>query len=151
MRRLSPGPSLGDTINVKEANMPSASRDSASDRVAFEGVEICLEDLDGGYTVCFESHTADADLAELFRGLPDDRAQLPRWGYVITGKVGFRFPDREEIYEAGDAYYVPPGHTPVHHAGTEIVEFSPTEILAATVPVVMKNLEASGAAIGDGS
>ena len=28
---------------------------------------------------------------------------------------------------AGDAYYVPPGHTPVHYAGAEIVEFSPTE------------------------
>jgi hypothetical protein len=22
----------------------------------------------------------------LFRGLPDDRAQLPRWGYVVNGK-----------------------------------------------------------------
>ena len=39
----------------------------------------------------------------------------------------FRFGDREETYEAGDAYYVPPGHTPVHHAGAELVEFSPTE------------------------
>ena len=39
----------------------------------------------------------------------------------------FRFADREETYQAGDAYYVPPGHTPVHHAGAEVVEFSPTE------------------------
>ena len=96
--------------------------------------------LEGGYSVCFESHTADADLASLFRGLTDDRCQLPRWGYVLEGKVGFRFPDREETFEAGDAYYVPPGHTPVHYAGAEIVEFSPTDVLGQTIPVVLGNL-----------
>ncbi len=128
--------------------MPSVSRDTASEQVAFEGVEVRLEHLDGGYSVCFESHTADADLAELFRGLPDDRAQLPRWGYVIAGQVGFRFADREETYGAGEAYYVPPGHTPVHHAGAEIVEFSPTEILGETIPVVLGNLHAAEGAVG---
>ena len=131
--------------------MPNVSRETASERIALEGLDVRLEHLDGGYSVCFESHTADADLADLFRGLPDDRAQLPRWGYVITGKVGFRFADREETYEEGDAYYVPPGHTPVHYAGAEIVEFSPTEILGETIPVVMRNLQAAGAAIGSAS
>jgi hypothetical protein len=131
--------------------MPNASRETASEEIAFGGLEVRLENLDGGYTVCFESHTADADLADLFRGLPDNRAQLPRWGYVIKGKVGFRFSDREETYEAGDAYYVPPGHTPVHYAGAEIVEFSPTETLGETIPVVMRNLEAAGVEVGSPS
>jgi hypothetical protein len=124
--------------------MPKVSKETASETIALEGLEVQLEHLDGGYSVCFESHTADADLADLFRGLPDDRSQLPRWGYVIEGKVGFRFADREERYEAGDAYYVPPGHTPVHFAGAEIVEFSPTEALAETIPVVLANLRAAG-------
>lgn len=62
--------------------MPSASKDTASEKIAFEGLDVRLESFDGGYSVCFESHTADADLAHLFRGLPDDLAQLPRWGYV---------------------------------------------------------------------
>jgi hypothetical protein len=53
-------------------------------------------------------HTADADLADLFCGLPLDRAQLPRWGCVIKEKVGFRFAGHVETYAAGDAYYVPP-------------------------------------------
>jgi ribosomal protein L16 Arg81 hydroxylase len=57
----------------------------------------------------------------------------------------FRFADHEETYEAGDAYYVPPGHTPVHHAGAEIVEFSPTEGLVETIAVVMGNLDGAGA------
>jgi hypothetical protein len=131
--------------------MPNASKETASEAIAFGGLEVRLENLDGGYTVCFESHTADADLAGLFRGLPDNRAQLPRWGYVIKGKVGFRFSDREETYEAGDAYYVPPGHTPVHYAGAELVEFSPTEILGETIPVVMKNLKAAGVEVGSPS
>src|SRR5687768_18393618 len=107
--------------------MPKVSRETASETIAIEGVDARLENLEGGYTVCFESHMADADLADLFRGLPDDRCQLPRWGYVLEGKVLFRFADREETYEAGDAYYVPPGHTPVYYAGAEIVEFSPTD------------------------
>jgi hypothetical protein len=123
--------------------MPNVSKQTASEQIAFDGVEVAVEHLDGGYSVCFESHTADADLADLFRGLPDDRAQLSRWGYVIRGKVGFRFADRDETYHAGDAYYVAPGHTPVHYAGTELVEFSPTAVLAETIPVVMANLAAA--------
>jgi hypothetical protein len=126
--------------------MPKTSRDTASENVAMEGLDIRLEHLEGGYSVCFESHTADADLAPLFQGLPEDRCQLPRWGYVLKGKISFRFAEREETYEAGDAYYVPPGHTPIHHAGAEIVEFSPTKVLGETIPVVMENLRAASAA-----
>ena len=125
--------------------MPKVSRETASETVSLEGLEVRVEHLDGGYSVCFESHTADADLADLFRGLPDDRCQLPRWGYVLEGMITFRFEDREETYVAGDAYYVPPGHTPVHYAGAEIVEFSPTDGLGETIGVVMKNLDAAGA------
>ena len=75
--------------------MPSVSKETASETIALDGLEVRLEHLDGGYSVCFESHTADGDLGGLFRGLPDDRCQLPRWGYVITGKVAFRLADRE--------------------------------------------------------
>jgi hypothetical protein len=127
--------------------MPKVSRQTASETIAMEGLDVRLENLEGGYSVCFESHSADADLADLCRGLPDNRCQLPRWGYVLRGRVSFRFGDREETYEAGDAYYVPPGHTPVHHAGAEIVEFSPTEVLGETIGVVMENLRAAGAQV----
>lgn len=127
--------------------MPSVSKATAPTKVTWEGVDIHHADLEDGYAVCFEKHTADADLAPLFRGLPEDRAQLPRWGYVIKGRIGFRFADREETYEAGEAYYVGPDHTPVCHAGTEIVEFSPSEILNETIPVVLRNLDANGIAV----
>ncbi len=127
--------------------MPSASKSNATTKVTWDGVDIDHADLEGGYAVCFERHTADADLATLFRGLPEDRAQLPRWGYVIEGRIGFRFADREETYEEGDAYYVEAGHTPVYYAGTEIVEFSPTATLNETIAVMLRNLDANGIAV----
>ena len=92
----------------------------------------------------FESYTADADLAPLFAGLPDDRCQCPHMGYVVKGKVKFTFSDgREEVYEAGDAYYAPPGHLPYLYAGSEVVEFSPSAELQETMEVVERNMEAA--------
>ena len=67
--------------------MPNVSKATASETVTVDGLEVSLENFDGGYTVCFESHTADADLAPIFQGLPDDRCQFPRWGYVLRGRV----------------------------------------------------------------
>ena len=78
----------------------------------------------------------------LNHGLDEARplCQLPRWGYVLKGKTSFQLAGREESYEAGDAYYVPPGHIPVHHVGAEIIEFSPTDVLGATMAAVMRNM-----------
>jgi Cupin domain len=125
--------------------MPRASQESASENVTVEGYEGHFEHFDGGYTVGFETYTADADMAPMFKGLPDDRCQCPHWGYVVRGRVKYTTTDgQEETYEAGEAYYVPPGHTPSIYAGTEVVEFSPTEELAKTMEVVQKNMEATG-------
>ena len=121
--------------------MPKVSKETAT-RVEDMGVmEGRYEEL-GGYTVGFESFREDADGTPLFRGLPDDRCQSPHWGYVLRGRVTFRFADHDETYEAGDAYYAPPGHIPVIEAGTDIVEFSPTEDYGRTMAVVAENLGA---------
>ena len=122
--------------------MPKTSLETAS-RVVDAGVmEGRYEEL-GGYTVGFESFREDADGTPLFRGLPDDRCQSPHWGYVFSGKVTFKYADHEETYEAGDAYYAPPGHIPVVTAGTEVVEFSPTEEYGRTMEVLARNLAAA--------
>jgi hypothetical protein len=78
----------------------------------------------------------------LFKGLPFDECQCEHMGYVIKGKLAFRSRDGEEVFEGGDAYYVGPGHTPVLYAGTEVVEFSPTDELGHTMKVVASNMEA---------
>jgi hypothetical protein len=125
--------------------MPGASKTSASETEVMEGFEGHYEHMHGGYTVGFESYGADADMAPVFKGLPDDRCQCEHWGYVLKGKLGFRYADREETFNAGDAYYAPPGHTPILYAGAEVVEFSPTDELGHTMEVVVKNMEAASA------
>jgi hypothetical protein len=125
--------------------MPKASRETASEHMELEGYEGHFEDF-GPYTVGFERYSADADLAPFFEGLPDDLCQAPHLGYVLKGKVRFTFADgREETYQAGDAYYAPPGHTPYLYAGSEVVEFSPTPELQQTMDVVARNMEAGAA------
>jgi mannose-6-phosphate isomerase-like protein (cupin superfamily) len=124
--------------------MPKISRQTASITESAPGYEGSFEDL-GGYTVAFETYTEDADMAPLFVGLPDDRCQCPHWGFVLQGKVTYHYGDRSETIESGEAYFVPPGHTPELHAGTELVEFSPTAELERTLEVVLRNVEAAQA------
>jgi hypothetical protein len=119
--------------------MPSAAKSSTPVSVDEDIIEGRYADL-GGYTVGFETFRADADPAPLFRGLPDDRCQCPHWGYVVSGKVVYRYADRDEIYTAGQAYYGAPGHLPLMFAGTELIEFSPTDKLNETMAVVARNL-----------
>ena len=124
--------------------MPHTNKASAPVGVDIAELEGRYVDLDG-YTVGFETYPVDVDPAVFFRGLPDDRCQCPHWGVVLTGSITFRFADHIETYAAGDAYYAPPGHTPLIAAGTEVVEFSPTDALAQTMAVVGANLAAAGA------
>lgn len=97
----------------------------------------------GEYTVAFETDKTDLDPAALFVGLPDDRCQCPHWGIVLTGKVVFLYADHDEEFHAGDAYYGAPGHLPLMFAGTEIIEFSPTEALTKSLAVIEANLAAT--------
>jgi hypothetical protein len=82
--------------------MPRISRTDAPITLDLPVIEGRYVELDG-YTVGVETHKADIDPAPLFRGLPDVRCPCPHWGVVISGKVVFRYPDREETFVAGDA------------------------------------------------
>lgn len=123
--------------------MLKASKNSASESVELEGYEGHFEKLDDGYTVGFETYTQDADMAPLLKGLPNDQCQAAHWGYVIKGRVTYHFGDGDETFEEGDAYYVPPGHTPELYEGTEVVEFSPTDEFQRTLEVATKNAESA--------
>jgi mannose-6-phosphate isomerase-like protein (cupin superfamily) len=127
-------------MTTRGGTMPKVSKQTASSTEHAPGFEGHFEDL-GGYTVAFETYSEDTDLATLFIGLPDDRCQCPHWCVVLKGKVTFHYGERAETIEAGEAYFAPPGHTPELHAGTEVVEFSPTAELARTLEVVKANVE----------
>jgi hypothetical protein len=122
--------------------MPKVSKDSATQGGEFGPVTDRSDQLES-YTVNFTSFAEDVDGTPLLKGLPDDRCQCPHWGYVLSGKVRFTYADGEEVFEAGDAFYTPPGHIPViQEAGTEFVMFSPAEELKQTQEVMNRNMEA---------
>ena len=124
--------------------MPKVSRETAS-HVEDIGVLVSRSDEVDGTTIEFASFREDADATPFFERLPDGRCQSRHWGYVLQGRMTFRYADRDEVYEAGDAYYAPPGHIPVVTAGTEVVEFSPADEYAKTQTVLARNLAAARA------
>jgi hypothetical protein len=122
--------------------MPKVSKHSATQGGEFGPVTDRSDRLEG-YTVNFTSFSEDIDATPLMKGLPDDRCQCPHWGYVVNGRMTFRYPDREEVFEAGDAFYTPPGHVQVgNEPGTDVVMFSPAEELKETEAVMVKNMDA---------
>ena len=52
-----------------------------------------------------------------------------------------RYGDRDEVIEAGDAFYMPPGHVPAAVAGTELVMFSPQDELTAMEAAMREAME----------
>ena len=94
-----------------------------------------------GYTMCFTTIREAHDLAPALAGLPGGHCTCPHWGYVTRGRVVFTFADRQEVYEAGDAFYTPPGHTPAADADTELVMFSLADLLEATEAAIMKSMQ----------
>jgi hypothetical protein len=134
--------SLRHNRSKEATQMPKVSKDSATQGGEFGPVVDRSDQLEG-YTVNFTSFREDIDASPLLKGLPDDRCQCPHWGYVVNGRITFRYADGEEVFESGDAFYTPPGHVPVkHEPGTEVVMFSPAEQLRKTEAVMMENMQA---------
>jgi hypothetical protein len=68
---------------------------------------------------------------------PTDRRR-PDQGGLHAGS----YADHEETYQAGDAFYMPPGHVPAAETGTEFLQFSPTDQLAETLAAMKANAAA---------
>jgi hypothetical protein len=127
---------------VKEKPMGKISPETTSKHLDLDGIEARYGALDG-YTVGFEFSAHDQDPAPLFTGLPDNACQARHWGVVLEGTLVIRYADNsEDVIEAGEAYYAPPGHLPLFKAGTRLIEFSPTHELDKTMAKVMVNVDA---------
>ena len=120
--------------------MPKVSKHAGADHQDYGPVEEWSRDVDG-YNLSFVSFKVDIDSTPMLKGLPDDRCPCPHWGYVFKGRVVFTFGDREEVNEAGDAFYVPGGHLQRADAGTEYLQFSPAEELQRVSQTIMKNMQ----------
>ena len=66
---------------------------------------------------------------------------MPALGYLLAGTLTVSYADREETYQAGDAFYMTPGHVPAAEAGTEFIQFSPAEQLAQTLAAMRANAQ----------
>ncbi len=62
-------------------------------------------------------------------------------GLCVKGRLTVRYGDHEEVIEAGDAFYMSPGHAPEAEAGTEFVQFSPAKELAETEAAIAKSMQ----------
>ena len=78
--------------------MPKASKESAFEHETVEGYEGHFEHLDGGWTVGFETYTQDADLVQLFEGLPDDRCQQRKGSPRAKPPMSSRVPAKDATW-----------------------------------------------------
>jgi len=109
-------------------------------RKSLESNEVVVHETDwGDMHVSFETFLKTLDVAPLLKGLPNDRCQCPHWGYVLKGRMRIKGNVGEEVVNAGDAYYMAPGHSVVMESGTEVIEFSPKEEHKKTMEVVERN------------
>ena len=120
--------------------MPKISKESAPD-VQEYGPALDISGRLEDYTVNFVTIKQAHSLAGMFKGLPDESCPCPHWGYLFTGKITVTYPDHEEVYEAGDAFYMSPGHVPAAEMGSEFVQFSPADVLADVRAVMMVNAQ----------
>ncbi|HMN79192.1 MAG TPA: hypothetical protein PKA20_04590 [Burkholderiaceae bacterium] len=97
----------------------------------------------GTMNVGYERLAAGTDTRPLFVGLPDNRCQCPHWGYLLKGRVRVFYADREEVIRAGEAYYMPPGHTTLVEEDCEQLHFSPQGEYRKTLAVIERNLAAA--------
>ena len=122
--------------------MPKAAKETTPTTMDFEIAEDRSCELDD-FTVNFVTIRQSHDLAPMLAALPGGMCQCPHWGVMAKGRMTVRYADREEVFEAGDAFYTPPGHIPVQNEpGTEFVSFSPSEELRTAEAVMMKNMHA---------
>jgi mannose-6-phosphate isomerase-like protein (cupin superfamily) len=119
--------------------MPSISKQTATEKDY--GVVVDRSGEMDGYTVNIVTMVEPQDMTGMLSSLPGGQCHCPHWGYVFSGRMTVRYDDSEETVEAGDAFYMPPGHVPTYEAGTELVQFSPTDQLAETEAAIMKFMQ----------
>ncbi|HMG64956.1 MAG TPA: hypothetical protein VK599_18580 [Streptosporangiaceae bacterium] len=120
--------------------MPKISKQSAPD-VMDAGPAVDRGGHLDDYAVDFVTIQQGHSLAPLLAGLPGDSCPCPHWGYVFAGQITVTYPDREEVFEAGDAFYMPPGHVPAAVEGSEFVMFSPGAQLAEVMTAMAANAQ----------
>ncbi len=99
----------------------------------------------GDTAVAYVHLAAGADAAPLLKGLPNDKCSCPHWGYILEGAVHVLYADgKQEVAQAGDLFYWPPGHSVRVEKDTTFVEFSPKQELKSVYDHIGRQLAVKG-------
>jgi hypothetical protein len=102
------------------------SKDDLPIAVQTDGYVGSYEEM-GEYLFAFESCVSGYSMDPLVSIFPDKACPVEHWGFVFTGRVRVEYVDgTEEIFNAGDAFWVPPGHRPYMLADTQLLQVSRT-------------------------
>jgi hypothetical protein len=122
--------------------MPTVSKHTTDKVEEYPVATDRSSELDG-YTVNFVDITETHSLAPMLASLPGGHCRCPHWGYLFHGRMIVHYEDHDEVFEQGQAFYMPAGHVPEADAGTEFVIFSPSDELQATEEAIAKGMQAS--------
>ena len=82
----------------------------------------------GGMCVDINNAPAGTEFSPLLEGLENDHCQVPHWGYVVKGAIRMDYEDgNSEVFRAGEAFYMKPGHTGGVLEDLLLVSFGPEE------------------------
>ncbi|GEM_PF-1218377 len=86
--------------------------------------------IEGWGGMCVDINTAPAgtEFSPLLEGLKNDHCQVPHWGYIVKGAIRMDYEDgTQDIFRAGEAFYMKPGHTGGVEEDLLLVSFGPEE------------------------
>lgn len=93
----------------------------------------------GDMDVNYHELPVGTDFTPLLKGLPNDSCHCPHWGYIFEGAFRFIYDDgTEEVFEDGDVFYSPAGHTAIVDKDLKFIDFSPTKELTEVLTNVVK-------------
>ena len=105
--------------------MPKISKDTAPNVEDFGAAQDASGQVDD-YTVDFVTIRQTHSLAGMFKGLPGEACPCPHWGYLFAGKITVNYADHDEVYEAGDAFYMSPGSRPCRRGRQRVRPVQPS-------------------------
>lgn len=79
----------------------------------------------GDMILSFYQIPKGTDFASLLKGLPDDMCQCRHWGHLSKGRILVHSKAGDETVEAGQVFYMAPGHVPEFPEDCELFEFAP--------------------------
>lgn len=95
----------------------------------------------GGMAIAYNEIPGGSDVTPLLEGLKNNSCHCPHWGYILQGAMRVKYDDgAEEVLNAGDVYYLPPGHTAIIEEDLKIVEFSPEKEFGEVMEHVGKKM-----------